>query len=220
VATIQVSATRMELLRVRRRLGIAVRGHALLKDKLEGLMQEFMKLIKAYKAGRRAFDAEFPQVMGLFALASLTGSRRAVEAALAQSRAELELTLERRNLAGVNVPHFTARIRPGAGYSLLETPVELDEAIAALRAYFPKVLELAEMEHSVWLLVAEVERTRRRVNALEYIMIPALREALRYIKAKLDENERANTVRLMKIKEMRLAQQRKEMAHERPQPSS
>jgi len=208
----RVSATRMELMNVRRRLATATRGHAILKDKLDGLMKEFLALLQRYKRARRAFDEELTEVAKRFLLAKRTSTAGAVETALAQTRAELRLTVERRNLSGVNVPHFSPEVRPGGGYSLLDAPLDLDEALMALRAFLPKLLELAELEHSVWLFIAEIERTRRRVNALEYVMIPQLREAMRYIRSKLEEIERGNTVRLMKIKEMRLAQQRKEMA--------
>jgi V/A-type H+-transporting ATPase subunit D len=217
MAQMRVSATRMELMNVRRRLATATRGHALLKDKLDGLMKEFLGLLQRYKAARRAFDREFAKVSQRFLLAKLCGAAGAVDTALAQSRAEARLTVERRNVSGVNVSHFSAEVAPGGGYSLLDAPLDLDEAVAALRAFFPKLIERAELEHSVWLFIAEIERTRRRVNALEYVMIPQLREAMRYIRSKLEEIERGNTVRLMKIKEMRLAQQRKEMAELREQ---
>jgi V/A-type H+-transporting ATPase subunit D len=202
----------MELMRVRRRLAVATRGHSLLKDKLDGLMQEFLGLLQKYKAARREFDREFPEISKRFLLASIAGSPGAVPTALAQSRGEVTLTVQTRNVAGVNLPEFKAEVRPAGGYSLLDTPVDLDEAVEALKAFFPKLIELAQLEHSIWLFIAEIERTRRRVNALEYVMIPQLRDAMRYIRAKLEEIERGNTVRLMKIKEMRLKQQRQEMA--------
>jgi len=204
---IRVSATRMELMRVRRRLSTAVRGHAVLKDKLEGLMQEFLQLVERYREARRAFNAEFPELLKRFLLANLTGSAEAVEEALAQGRSRAHLTVAQRNLAGVNVPQLSAEIHSEGGHSLLDTSLEFDEAVRALRDYFPKLLELAELEHSVWLFVAEIQRTRRRVNALEYIMIPDMRAAVKYIAAKLEENARGNTVRLMKIKELRFKTQ-------------
>jgi V/A-type H+-transporting ATPase subunit D len=205
----------MELMRVRRRLATATRGHALLKDKLDGLMQEFLTLLERYKTARRDFEQEFPRILRLFILAELRSAPGAVETALTQSRSEVELTVDRRNVAGVGLLRFAAAIRPGGGYSLLDTSEDFDEAALALRAYFPKLIELAELEHNVWLFIAEIERTRRRVNALKYVMIPTLRNAMRYIRAKLEELERGNIVRLMKIKEIRLAQYRAEMARER-----
>lgn len=210
-----VTATRMELLRVRRRLATATRGHALLKDKLDGMMKEFLGLLERYKAARRALNAEFPEVLKGFVLAGLCSTPGAVEAAVRQSRSEIGLTVTTRNVTGVNVPVFEPRIHSSGGYSLLETAAEFDEAVEGLKAFVPRILELAEREHAVWLLIAEIERTRRRVNALEYVMIPQLRDAMRAIRSKLDELERGNTVRLMKIKEMRTAQQRKALAEQR-----
>ena len=138
-----------------------------------------------------------------------------VDEALAQSRGELLLTETTRRLLGIEVPHFEAEVRPGAGYSLLDTPLELDEAIGGLARFLPSILELAELEQSIWLMMAEIQRTRRRVNALEYILIPSLRETTRYIQDKLDENERANITRLMKIKDMRLAEEREAIRRQR-----
>ncbi|NLW51242.1 MAG: V-type ATP synthase subunit D [Candidatus Brocadiaceae bacterium] len=206
-----VTATRMALLQVRSRLATATRGHGLLKDKLDGMMKEFLGLLDRYKTARRAFDAEFPEVLKGFVLAGLCSAPGAVEAALEQSRSEIGLTVTTRNITGVNVPVIEPRIQSAGGYSLLQTAVEFDEAVEGLRHFVPRIIELAEMEHAVWLLIAEIERTRRRVNALEYVMIPQLREAMRTIRSKLEELERGNTVRLMKIKEMRAARQREEL---------
>jgi len=216
---LRVNPTRMQLIQLRRRLGIAVHGHSLLKDKLEGLMSEFMDLVARYRRARAAFDEQYPEVVKLFLLARLSGTREAVEEAIAQGAATLELRTEERRVLSVVVPHFEASVHPGPPYSLLDAPLELDEASEALREFLPRILELAELEHAVWQLMAEIERTRRRVNALEYIMIPALRETVRYIQSKLDENERGNITRLMKIKEMRLAQERRERLRAREQAS-
>jgi len=210
-----VTATRMALLKVRRRLATATRGHSLLKDKLEGMMKEFLELLERYKAARESFDAEFPEVLRGFVLAGLCSTPGAVEAAIRQNRSELGLTVTTRNVAGVNMPVFEPHVHAGGGYSLLETAAEFDEAVEGLRAFVPRIAELAGQEHAVWLLISEIERTRRRVNALEYVMIPHLRDAMRTIRSKLEELERGNTVRLMKIKEMRAAQQRKELAAQR-----
>jgi len=205
----------MELMRLRRRLAIAVHGHALLKDKLEGLMQEFRDLIERYRVARPAFDAEFSGVMRLFLLAGLAGSEDAIRQALSQSGGELDLTVTTRNLLSVQAPRFETELHRKAAYSLLDAPLEFDEATAALAELLPRLVELAGLEQSIWLLMDEIERTRRRVNALEYTLIPSLRETVRYIQAKLDENERANITRLMKIKDMRLAQEREALRRQR-----
>jgi V/A-type H+/Na+-transporting ATPase subunit D len=211
----QVSATRMELMRVRRRLSTATRGHSLLKDKLDGLMQEFLGVLDDYKNARRALEERFPDVLRAFVLAGLSSSSDAIATALTQARGEATVEVQTHNVAGVAVPSFKVDIQTGGGFSLLDTPFVCDEAVADLREHFPDLLRVAELEHAVYLLVAEIERTRRRVNALEYIMIPSLRETMRSIRMKLDEMERGNTIRLMKIKDMRLAQQRREAAEGR-----
>ena len=211
MARLRVNPTRMEFMRLRRRLAIAVHGHDLLKDKLEGLIQEFMELVEKYKVARRAFEVEYAEVMKLFVLAGLTGSRDVLEEALSQSRGELELTITTRTVLSVKVPHFEAQVHRAGTYSLLDTPLELDEATARLAEFVPMILEVAELEQSIRLVMEEIERTRRRVNALEYIVIPSLRETIKYIQGKLDENERGNIIRLLKIKDMRLAQEREAM---------
>jgi len=203
----QVNATRMQLMQMRRRLTIAVRGHSLLKDKLEGLMADFIEMVERYREARESFDQEYPAVIKLFVLAGMAGTREAVGDALKQSRSRLEINVAIRNVVSVRVPHFEATVHPGGGYSLLDTPLEFDEAMRELAEFLPRILELAELEHSVWMLMEEIERTRRRVNALEYILIPDLRYTVRYIRAKLDENERSNITRLMKIKDMRLKEE-------------
>lgn len=215
MARLQVNPTRMEFMRLRRRLAIAVHGHDLLKDKLEGLMQKFLELVEKYRTVRQAFDAEYAEVMKLFVLAGLTGSREALVEALSQSRGELELAVSTRSVLSVKVPHFEAQVRRAGAYSLLDTPVELDEATARLAEFVPMMLEVAELEGSIRVVMEEIERTRRRVNALEYIMIPSLRETVKYIRGKLDENERGNITRLMKIKDMRLAEEREAMRQRR-----
>jgi V/A-type H+-transporting ATPase subunit D len=205
----------MELMRLRRRLAIAVHGHDLLKEKLDGLMQFFIELVDKYRAERRKFDGEYAAVIKLFVLADITGSPEAISEALAQASGSLELSLSTKNILSVRAPHLEAKVQRGAGYSLLDTPLELDEAIRSLAAFLPRILELAELEQSIWLLMEEIERTRRRVNALEYIMIPSLRETIRFIQSKLDENERGNITRLMKIKDMRLAEEREKLRRPR-----
>jgi V/A-type H+-transporting ATPase subunit D len=205
---LQVNPTRMELMELRDRLQVAVHGHSLLKDKLEGLMAEFMELVDEYKEKRRSFNEDYPAVSKLFALAGIAASRETLDDAISQSSSELELETTTRSVVSVRVPHFEAEAQPGGGYSLLDAPLELDEATQQLADYLPRILELAELEHTLWMLMDEVQRTRRRVNALEYIMIPQLRATVKYIQAKLDENERSNIVRLMKVKEMRMQEER------------
>lgn len=203
-----VNPTRMELLRLRKRLTVAVRGHKLLKDKLDGLMKEFMQLARKYKQLRREVDKELPGVMKLFVLAEVTSSRLITEDALENTSQELTMTRHARRIMSVVVPHFEVQFGEATGgYSAIHTSIELDQAIAGLRAFLPKLLAMAELEETVRLLCAEIEKTRRRVNALEHSFIPRMQETIKYIKNKLDEMERSNTSRLMKIKAQRLAQE-------------
>ncbi|OPY60845.1 MAG: V-type sodium ATPase subunit D [Syntrophorhabdus sp. PtaU1.Bin002] len=203
-----VNPTRMELLKLRKRLVVARRGHKLLKDKLDGLMKEFMRIAREYKILRLAVDNELPSVLKLFVLAEITSSRLITENALESTRQDLDVVLHARRLMGVVVPRLEITFGEVAGsYSLIHTSPELDRAISALREFLPKLLHMAETEEAVHRLSREVEKTRRRVNALEHTLIPRMVETIKYINAKLDEMERSNTSRLMKIKAQRLARE-------------
>jgi V/A-type H+-transporting ATPase subunit D len=198
----------MELLRLRKRLQVAQRGHKLLKDKLDGLMKEFMQIAEDYKRHRKEVDAELPYVLKLFALAEVTSSRRITEDALEHTRQELLLEKKDRRIMSVRVPVLDVHFGEATGgYSLVHTSPELDRAISGLKAFMPKLLRMAELEQTVRLMSSEIEKTRRRVNALEHTLIPRMVETIKYIKNKLDEMERSNTSRLMKIKAQRLAQE-------------
>jgi V/A-type H+-transporting ATPase subunit D len=195
----------MELLRLRRRYALALRGHRMLKDKLDGLVKEFLPLARQYRDVRVSVDRQLPQLLRPFCLAMMGSQRGVVETALEQSRKETEITATHWRILNVVLTHLEAKLPPyipARSYSLLDTPGELDTAVAALREYLDKVLTLAELEHAVRLLAREAEETRRRVNALEYVLLPELRESIKFIKAKLDEAERFHISRLMKIKEM------------------
>jgi V/A-type H+-transporting ATPase subunit D len=198
----------MELLRLRKRLVVAQRGHKLLKDKLDGLMQEFLEIAKEYKRFRLAVDDELPYVLKLFVLAEITSSRKITENALESTRQEVQLTVKPRRLMSVVIPKIEASFGPVSGmYSFVHTPPELDRAIHSLKEFLPKLIRMAELEETVRRLSIEIEKTRRRVNALEHTFIPRMRETIKYIMSKLDEMERSNTSRLMKIKAQRLAQE-------------
>ncbi len=199
---LKVNPNRMELLRLRRRYALTVRGHRMLKDKLEGLVKEFLLVSRDYKDIRTAVDRELPDLLRPFILARLSSPDGAVTTALEQSRDPSEICLSHRRVLNLTLPSYKASLPPLPHYSLLDTASNLDTAISRLRGYLPRILRLAELEHSVWLLAREVEETRRRVNALEYILIPELRESIRSIKVRLDEMERFHISRLMKVKEM------------------
>ncbi len=201
-----VNPTRMELLRLTKRLRVAQRGHKLLKDKLDGLMKEFMALAKAYKHARLAVDAELPYVLKQFVVAEITSSRAITENALDNTRQEISLSRKARRIMSVAIPQLEVEFGASAGgYSMVQTSPELDQAIQRLKAFLPRLLEMAELEETVRRLSLEIEKTRRRVNALEHTFIPRMAETIKYIKNKLDEMERSNTSRLMKIKAQRIA---------------
>ena len=199
---LQINATRMEFFKLRRRLSMAVRGHKLLKDKNEGLVREFLILVKAYKEVRQRVDVDLPNCMKLFVLAQITSSSQIISTALEQSKGDLELKIFKKSILNIEVPVFEVSVTENNAYSLVDTPIELDDAIIQLKDFFPYVVKVAELEQSIRLLASEIEKTRRRVNALEYVLIPQLQESMKFVKTKLDEMERSNISRLMKIKEM------------------
>ena len=203
-----INPTRMELLRLRKRLVVAQRGHKLLKDKLDGLMKEFLEIAKEYKRFRLAVDDELPYVLKLFVLAEITSSRKITENALESTKQDLQLTVKPRRLMSVVIPKIEVVFGTVSGmYSFVHTSPELDQAIHSLKAFLPKLIRMAELEDTIRRLSAEIEKTRRRVNALEHTFIPSMILTVKYIKSKLDEMERSNTSRLMKIKAMRIAQE-------------
>jgi V/A-type H+-transporting ATPase subunit D len=198
-----VSPNRMELLKLRQRLALARRGHRLLKEKLEGLVKEFIPLVERYRSEREKIDRAIPGTLGLFTLASATSSRSIVASALSECRGEASVSVGSRSLMGLSSPTFAlADFRPEPSYSLVITPPELDSAIDRLRTLLPRILELASLEELLRRLAREIEKTRRRVNALEYVMIPEIVSTRKFIAAKIEENERGSRVRLMKVKEM------------------
>lgn len=203
-----VNPTRMELLRLRKRLAVARRGHKLLKDKLDGLMKEFLNVANDYKAVRLEVDAELPYVMKLFVLAEASSSRLITEDALDNTRQDLQLTIKPRRIMSVVIPQYEISFgETTGGYSRIHTSPDLDKAITGLRDFLAKLLRMAEMEETVRRMTNEIEKTRRRVNALEHTMIPRMAETIKFITTKLDEMERSTTSRLMKIKAQRLAQE-------------
>jgi len=203
-----VNPTRMELLKLRRRLVVARRGHKLLKDKLDGLIKEFMNIALEYRRLRQIVDDELPYVMKLFVLAEITSSRAITENALETVQQDLVLIVRPLRLMGVSIQKLEITYGEATGrYSLVHTSAELDMAIVKLREFLPMLLSMAETEDKVRRLSKEVEKTRRRVNALEYSFIPRLNETIRFITSKLEEMERSTTSSLMKIKSQRLARE-------------
>ncbi|HPU30782.1 MAG TPA: V-type ATP synthase subunit D [Syntrophorhabdaceae bacterium] len=208
MARLPINPTRMELLRLKKRLVVALRGHKLLKDKLDGLMKEFLEISKKYKISRIKVDEQLPKILKLFVIADITSSRRITENALESTKQELELKINRNRIMGVMVPRLEFSFGEIKDmYSLIHTSPELDRAIASLKDFLPEILEMVELEETIRLMAGEIEKTRRRVNALEYTVIPRMQETVKYITNKLDEMERSNTARLMKIKSLRLARE-------------
>ena len=202
-----INPTRMELTRLKGKLRTAQRGHKLLKDKRDELMKQFLDTVREVKALRDEVEAELMTVHGSFTVASALMSSQAMEQALVYPKQSVELTMSMKNIMSVNVPvyHFQTKTRSDSDiypYGFAATSGELDTAVDALGKVFQKLLKLAQIEKSAQLMADEIEKTRRRVNALEYVVIPNTQEAIRYITMKLDENDRATTTRLMKVKDM------------------
>ncbi|MGI6161229.1 MAG: V-type ATP synthase subunit D [Christensenellales bacterium] len=207
----QVNPTRMELTRLKRKLATAMRGHKLLKDKRDELIRQFLELVKLNMELRQKVEAGINAAAGNFALARATMQDAAIDTALLVSGQEIMLEAGERNVMSVNVPKFTYKLRssdPSSIYSygLSFTSGDLDDAVKSLSDILEDMITLAESEKACELMAAEIEKTRRRVNALEYLMIPDMQESIRYIAMKLDEHERSTQVRLMKVKDMVLEQ--------------
>ena len=208
---INVNPTRQELTRLKARLKTSIRGHKLLKDKRDELMKQFMDVVRENRALRQKVEQALMQAHGSFTVASAIMSTEMLEQSLLYPKQSVELDMTFQNVMSVNVPvyHFKTR-SDDAGeiypYGFATTSGELDDAVDALSGVFQDMLKLAQIEKTSQLLAEEIEKTRRRVNALEYVKIPQMQEAIKYITMKLDENERASTIRLMKVKDMILKQ--------------
>ena len=208
MAQMRVNPNRMELMKLRSRRQVAQRGHKLLKDKLDELMKEFLSRIGENRRLRADVERQLLAAYGSVAMARGASGRAALASVLASGQPSGIVDVVERNVMSVRIPQFKVRTLPQpGGYSLVTTPLVLDSALDSLSAVAPRVIELAEREKAIELLAAEIERTRRRVNALEHVLIPQLDEAIRGIGMKLDEAERSNLTRLMKVKEIIQAQE-------------
>ena len=207
-----INPTRMELTRLKGRLKTATRGHKLLKDKRDELMKQFMDIVRRNRVLRKRVEEGLQQANAAFTVASAVMSPEMLEEALLCPKQSVELNMSFKNIMSVDTPvyHFSTQ-NPGSGdiypYSFATTSCELDGAVDALSSVFQDMLKLAQIEKTTQLLAEEIEKTRRRVNALEYVMIPEMEENIKYISMKLDENERNNTIRLMKVKDMMLQEE-------------
>ena len=211
MAATVVNPTRMELTRLKGKLKTSIRGHKLLKDKRDELMKQFLDTVREVRQLRAEVEAELMKVHGSFTVASALMSGPAMEQALMYPKQSVELDMTFKNVMSVSVPtyHFKTRTEDSSDifpYGYANTSGELDAAVEALGTVFQSMLKLAQIEKTAQLLAEEIEKTRRRVNALEYVVIPQTQENIRYISMKLDENDRSNTTRLMKVKDMLLKQ--------------
>ena len=207
MAASNVSATRMELTRLKGKLKTAKRGHKLLKDKRDELMKQFLEVVKENRAVRKRVEEGLEKAHSCFTVASALMSAEMLEQALLYPKQSVELDMKCKNIMSVNVPEYTFNTKGGAAgdvypYGFATTSCELDGAVDALSSVFKDMLLLAQIEKTTQLLAEEIEKTRRRVNALEYVMIPETEETIKYISMKLEEESRNTTTRLMKVKDM------------------
>jgi V/A-type H+-transporting ATPase subunit D len=197
----KVNATRMELLKLKKRVKLARRGHKLLKDKRDELMKQFLSLIHRNRELREEIEREIAVVYRTFMSARSLMPPEMLEEALMLPKVRLNVDIGTKLIMSVQVPQILMS-QEGEGilcYGLYDVPSELDESLYALQNLMPKLIQLAEMEKSLELLAAEIEKTRRRVNALEYVLIPELEGSARFIEMKLDEMERSALTTLMSI---------------------
>lgn len=201
---LNVNPTRMELSNLKKRYKTATRGHKLLKDKRDEMMRRFVEFVRENKTLRENVEKELTKAMKEFLMARAGLSQEALESAVLMPGRKVSLKVSKQNVMSVDVPVFDLQISEGNiyPYGLLETTGELDEAVLMLNNAFQMMMELAQKEKACNMLADEIEKTRRRVNALEYVMIPDLEDTIKFIKMKLDENDRASRTRLMKVKDM------------------
>ena len=202
-----VTPTRMVLNHLKGRLKTARRGHKLLKDKRDELMRQFLDVVKENKVLRERVEEGLTAAFSSLQVASSIMSPEMLEQALLYPRQSVELGMKVKNVMSVKVPQYSFQTKNNDPseiypYGFAQTSGELDDALDQMAKVFEDMLKLAEVEKSMQLMAQEIEKTRRRVNALEYVMIPELEENIKYITMKLAENENSTKVRLMKVKEM------------------
>ena len=204
MAIMNVNPTRMEMKRLQQRLKTASRGHKLLKDKTDEMIRRFIAVAEENKRLRGETEKELASALVSFAQARANTDSRVVEEAILMPSRALKITTSSRKIMGINVPSIEVEDNGGElyPYSFLTVTEQLDNAVRGLNAVVIKLIKLAETEKACNMLAEEIEKNKRRVNALENIMIPQLTETIKYIKMKLDESERSATVRLMKVKDM------------------
>ncbi|SEK83490.1 V/A-type H+-transporting ATPase subunit D [Carnobacterium iners] len=207
MAKLNVNPTRMELTILKQRLSTATRGHKLLKDKQDELMRQFITLIRKNNVLRSIVEEKLTSAMQSFVMAKALLNEKFIEELVAIPPRSVELEMYQKNIMSVSVPvmnfgYDESQDTNDLKYGYLNSNSELDTSIEEMSAVMTELLELSEIEKTCQLMADEIEKTRRRVNALEYMTIPQLEETIYFIQMKLDENERANITRLMKVKDM------------------
>lgn len=211
MAILNVNPTRMELTNLKRKLVTAQRGHKLLKDKRDELMRRFLDLVRENKELRRKVEEGIARANAHMAVARSVMSDNTIDVALMLPTQSMELDIIEQNVMSVMIPKYDVKMKTAKeddiySYGYAFTSDDLDVAVKSLSDIMPLMIRLAEVEKSCQMMADEIEKTRRRVNALEHVMIPQYQETIKYITMKLDENERSTTTRLMKVKDMMLAQ--------------
>lgn len=209
MAIMNVNPTRMQLSKLKKQLSTAVRGHKMLKDKRDELMRQFLDLVKETKELRAKVEKELSECNAHFVNASAVMSKEALDASLMSPKQQVNIETTSRNVMSVEIPQFESDTRTSNSgdifpYGFAFTSFELDDAVMSLNNILPDLIKLAEYEKSCELMSAEIEKTRRRVNSLEHVMIPRYRDTIKYISMKLEENDRSSRTRLMKVKDMLL----------------
>ncbi|HCW52466.1 MAG TPA: V-type ATP synthase subunit D [Clostridium sp.] len=208
MAKLNVNPTRMELSKLKKRLTTSTRSHKLLKDKQDELMRQFINLVKYNNKLRKEVEENLQSSLKDFVMARAVMSSEFLEEAIIYPKEKISVEVGEKNVMSVSVPvmNFKRQLEGDEGsiypYGFANTSSELDDTLSKLYGILPQLLELAEVEKSCQLMADEIESTRRRVNALEYMTIPQLQETIKYIRMRLDENERSATTRLMKVKSM------------------
>ena len=209
MAIMNVNPTRMQLTKLKKQLMTAVRGHKMLKDKRDELMRQFLDLVRETRDLRDTVEKKLNECNAHFVNAAAVMSAKALDASLLSAKQQLTIETSVKNVMSVEIPEFTASNRTGDDgdifpYGFAFTSFELDDAVMSLNSVLPDLIRLAQMEKSCELMSAEIEKTRRRVNSLEHVMIPRYRDTIKYISMKLEENDRSSRTRLMKVKDMLL----------------
>jgi len=209
LASTQVNPTRMELTKQKKKLVTAVKGHKLLKDKRDELMRQFLDLARENMALRLKVEEGIKEANKNFVIAKAGMSEQTLNTALMAPKQEVYLDTGKRNVMSVDIPVFQSQTRTADAndiysYGFAFTSGDLDGAVKSLADILPDMLKLAEIEKSCQLMASEIEKTRRRVNALEHVIIPETQQNIKYITMKLDESERSTQIRLMKVKDMML----------------